>query len=974
MRRLLSAAAGAALLLALPVHAAPAGDIRLDRLIAAAEAVPMTSRPAESEAAWARALEAAQVSLQPGDPQLAMVMTHHVEALTAADQLARANEEIDRALALLNAAPSSPRPLLARAWYVKGSLLLTAGKNDEADVLLKRALDLQLQISPQRSTAEADIRFQIGVLRQQQGRIPEGAEAYGKAFEIRTALLKPGDGDLILSKMAYGNTLEQAGRLQEAEILERGAMDDALRYLPPDDSNTLLAIQTLASLLRSQGRADEAAAVQQRAIDIAKASHPGSDLYGQALGLMGIIRIDQGKSAEAEAAFLAANEVLIKIHGHDSRVVALTFSNAAASARNQGKHKEAVERYEEALAILKRMGDVDPFLAAQARVQYASSLEAVGRGADAMEQARMSAEWMDANLPADDPRRVTADVGSAWFQLRNGKSASGSQALAGLADPVMADAASRTLAPSQVQQRRLKVNIDRVMVGLYEANEMERGFRLAQLSIETDAGRAAAALSARLRVGSDTLADVLRKRQALSTDREKINSAYAEAIAKAPDQAPALAARLRQADADLAALDLRLEREFPNHRIMVTPQTVTLTEAQARLRPDEALIVPVLAGNDLITIALTRKTAVWDRTPGEQADARALIGRVRSGLGQRGAARAAVDASGDAVSGPRAFDRQAAFQLYQAIFTPKIRAATKGVREISVATGPALSTLPFSVLVTRRPEGDDHDPKALRNTAWLVRTAAIQAAPAIRAMRQEAPRPEAGGGFFGAGAPALDGKAQVLGAAAYFRDGQADLTSLKSLPPLPAAEGELKAMAVSLGQAGAQVLTGAAATERAVKAADLSHARVIAFATHGLVGGDLTGLSEPGLVFTPPAASSPEDDGVLTASEAANLKLDADWVVLSACNTASGDRPEAPGYTGLARAFIFAGGKRVLASHWPVRDDAAARLTVDTVRAAARGDSPAQALRKAELRLIDDPRMSDGSDPSVWAPFELIGR
>jgi CHAT domain-containing protein len=278
------------------------------------------------------------------------------------------------------------------------------------------------------------------------------------------------------------------------------------------------------------------------------------------------------------------------------------------------------------------------------------------------------------------------------------------------------------------------------------------------------------------------------------------------------------------------------------------------------------------------------------------------------------------------------------------------------------------------VLVTRRPEGDDRDPKALRRTAWLIRTTAVQAAPAIRAMREEAAGAEAGGGFFGAGAPALDGRAPVRGAAAYFRDGQADLASLKSLPPLPAAEGELKAMASALGRGEVQVLTGGQATERAVKRADLAHAKVVAFATHGLVGGDLTGLSEPGLVFTPPDAPSIEDDGVLTASEAANLKLDADWVVLSACNTASGERPEAPGYTGLARAFIFAGGKRVLASHWPVRDDAAARLTVDTVRAAARGESPAQALRKAELKLIDDPRTPDGADPSVWAPFELIGR
>jgi CHAT domain-containing protein len=127
------------------------------------------------------------------------------------------------------------------------------------------------------------------------------------------------------------------------------------------------------------------------------------------------------------------------------------------------------------------------------------------------------------------------------------------------------------------------------------------------------------------------------------------------------------------------------------------------------------------------------------------------------------------------------------------------------------------------------------------------------------------------------------------------------------------------------------------------------------------------------LVFTPPVTATANDDALLTASEAALLKLDADWVVLSACNTAAGSGGDAPGYTGLARAFMFAGGRTILASHWPVRDDASARLTVDTIRASTKA-SPAQALRQATLRLMDDRRIADSANPAVWAPYDVIGR
>ena len=111
-----------------------------------------------------------------------------------------------------------------------------------------------------------------------------------------------------------------------------------------------------------------------------------------------------------------------------------------------------------------------------------------------------------------------------------------------------------------------------------------------------------------------------------------------------------------------------------------------------------------------------------------------------------------------------------------------------------------------------------------------------------------------------------------------------------------------------------------------MKRAPLADYRIVYFATHGLVAGDIKGLAEPSLALSIPAQPSDLDDGLLTASEVAQLKLNADWVVLSACNTIAGDKPGAEALSGLARAFFYAGARALLVSHWAVafeRGDAA---------------------------------------------------
>jgi len=136
------------------------------------------------------------------------------------------------------------------------------------------------------------------------------------------------------------------------------------------------------------------------------------------------------------------------------------------------------------------------------------------------------------------------------------------------------------------------------------------------------------------------------------------------------------------------------------------------------------------------------------------------------------------------------------------------------------------------------------------------------------------------------------------------------------------------------------------------------------------------GAAEPGLVFTPPEVGTDLDDGLLAASEVTTLKLNADWVILSACNTAAGDGGGEPGLSGLARAFFYAGARSLLASHWPVRDNVAAEVTVDAIRrenASGGKISRAEALQAAMRQIRMSPGDPSRAHPSAWAPFSLVG-
>jgi CHAT domain-containing protein len=205
-----------------------------------------------------------------------------------------------------------------------------------------------------------------------------------------------------------------------------------------------------------------------------------------------------------------------------------------------------------------------------------------------------------------------------------------------------------------------------------------------------------------------------------------------------------------------------------------------------------------------------------------------------------------------------------------------------------------------------------------------------------------------------------------------------DLAHVRAQTPLPETANEVCAVAHQLRARQADVRLGAKASEGDLKALSeqdkLSQYRVLHFATHGALAGEISGSSEPGLILSPPRVATERNDGYLSASEIAGLKLDADWVILSACNTAAGGANNAQALSGLARAFFYAGSRALLVSHWAVYSDTTVKLISETLAsmAAASSIGRAEALRRSMLALIERGEPHE-AHPAYWAPFVVVG-
>jgi CHAT domain-containing protein len=291
-----------------------------------------------------------------------------------------------------------------------------------------------------------------------------------------------------------------------------------------------------------------------------------------------------------------------------------------------------------------------------------------------------------------------------------------------------------------------------------------------------------------------------------------------------------------------------------------------------------------------------------------------------------------------------------------------------------------LLALPLGVLHKKK-DAEEQNSNDLSSVPWLARRYSITNTPSARgfiAARRLAQSSSNAGGFLGVGDPLLSGKTfdgQTRSASLITRSAQGDEGVLNTLPDLPETSEELEFILKSFEGRGKLILKEKA-TEANFRREVVKPYSVVAFATHGLIQEEIEGLVEPALVLTPQFGSYELDDGLLTASEIANLNLNARLVVLSACNTAN-FRADLIGteVQSFTTAFAIAGTPATFATLWPVESQTSKQVVSNMFEHmfANGGETPATALKKAINQFIDDPPGVAFLHPRFWSPFVIFG-
>jgi CHAT domain-containing protein len=498
--------------------------------------------------------------------------------------------------------------------------------------------------------------------------------------------------------------------------------------------------------------------------------------------------------------------------------------------------------------------------------------------------------------------------------------------------------------------------------------------------------------------GVTGLAELARKAQDLKNEIDTLYAILGLAVGEDGQHIPGAIAdirlRLAAAQGELKDANARIDRGFPAYRDLLRPKAPTPREVQNALRPGETALVAYAGPDATYVWAIPQQGRIaFHVAPLGRGAIDARVQKLRRALDP--------NAFGIRTAIPE-FDLATAHELHAALIKP-VEATLGTSRHVLVIAHGPLAQVPFALLPTEAmsvrsdPEVAFAEYKPVR---WLLRRHAMTQLPSLASLvtlrAQPAGNPNrqsfAGFGdpiFDKAAAPRPEQAATTLRglrvATRSFSRGMAlDSSELAQLPRLPDTADEIRGIATSLkANLDHDIFLGASANEKEVKTRDLSNRKVIAFATHGLIPGELNGLTQPALALSAPDVAGIDGDGLLTLEEVLGLKLDADWVVLSACNTAAGEGAGAEAITGLGRAFFYAGTRALLVSNWPV-ETVSARLITTGIFARQAADATltrAEALRRTMLDLIDNGTARDAagkpvysySHPLFWAPFSLIG-
>ena len=510
---------------------------------------------------------------------------------------------------------------------------------------------------------------------------------------------------------------------------------------------------------------------------------------------------------------------------------------------------------------------------------------------------------------------------------------------------------------------------------------LERSFAMAEWLSGSSVQQALSDAAQRTRFPDPQLQELLRNEQDIQRELDVLyrymNQQSAQSVAqKTPQVAEQMRARVARLSKERQDLHLQIRMLFPRYEQVVRPLPPTVKEVAAQLGEDEVFVQ---------TLSTSLGTYVWaiDRQHGVVGAHSALDDTTVANLVQR--MRATLDVAGQGAQAPP-FDFAASAQLHAALLQP-LAASLAGKSHLIVSTSGALAQIPFATLVSEPYTGNP------AQAPWLIKQFSISHVPgasswiALKQLRQVLPASQA---FMGWGDPLFDASQVVqpgnirqvnltrTAAVNFGEDVARSAIKYAQIPALPETRAEVQAIAELLQADGTKdTYFGKEASRESVlqssQSGQLGQRRVIVFATHGLVPGDLPNLRQPALAL---AANGTEDTdpmaALLTLEDVLSLKLNADWVVLSACNTAAADGRAEEALSGLARGFFYAGSRSLLVTHWSVESESASLLTTGTFahHMAHPGSRRAESLRDSMLKVMAQPQFSH---PAFWASYALVG-